>query len=81
MQKIEFIGIESLLQHIKNIGGIALLPQFVVAQELNNHHLFLVPLDYKFATLKTNLLYNSNTRKQSVFSFIENVFSLEGEMK
>lgn len=81
MQKIEFIGIESLLQHIKNFGGIALLPQFVVAQELNNHHLFLVPLDYKFATLKTNLLYNSNTRKQSVFSFIENVFSLEGEIK
>ncbi|WP_239751788.1 LysR family transcriptional regulator [Mammaliicoccus sp. H-M34] len=78
MQKLEFIGIESLKLHIKKFGGIALLPEFVVTQELKNNELFLVPLDYQFTTLKTNLLYNSSTKKNSVFSFIENVFSLEG---
>ncbi|WP_323703289.1 LysR family transcriptional regulator [Mammaliicoccus sp. Dog046] len=77
MQKIEFLGIESLLLHLKNFGGIALLPQFVVDQQLAENQLHLVPLDYEFTTLKTNLLYNAQTHKESVSSFIESVFSIE----
>lgn len=75
MQKIEFLGIESLLLHLKNFGGIALLPQFVVAEQLAENQLHLVPLDYEFTALKTNLLYNDHTNKQSVYAFIESIFS------
>lgn len=76
LQTIEFIGIESLRIYIKDYGGIALLPLFTVIEELNNGILFNVPFNHELPTLNTNILYNKNTRKSSIQSFINYVFNL-----
>ncbi|PTE75730.1 LysR family transcriptional regulator [Staphylococcus equorum] len=76
MQILEFIGIESLKLYIKNFGGIALLPEFTISKELISENLFILPFEYEFPDLKTNILYNTNTKKSSIDSFINYVFNL-----
>ncbi|RIN28468.1 LysR family transcriptional regulator, partial [Staphylococcus succinus] len=56
MQTLEFIGVESLKLYIKNFGGIALLPEFTVHEELIRENLFILPLEHEFPELKTNIL-------------------------
>ncbi|MBF7028508.1 LysR family transcriptional regulator [Staphylococcus kloosii] len=77
MQKLEFIGIESLKLYIKNFGGIALLPEFTVKNELRNQDLFELSSEYRFPELKTNIFYNQDTKKASIKSFIEYVFNIK----
>lgn len=76
MQILEFIGIESLKLYIKNFGGIALLPEFTISKELISENLFILPFEYEFPDLMTNILYNTNTKKSSIDSFINYVFNL-----
>lgn len=76
MQTIEFIGIESLKLYIKKFGGIALLPDFTVSEELSNETLFELPFEFEFPELKTNILYNANTKKSSIHSFMSYIFNL-----
>jgi DNA-binding transcriptional LysR family regulator len=77
MQKLEFIGIESLKLYIKNFGGIALLPEFTVKNELKNQDLFELSSEYRFPDLKTNIFYNQDTKKGSIKTFIEYVFNIK----
>lgn len=37
---IEFLGIELLKKYLKNLGGIVLLLEFIVVDELENKSLF-----------------------------------------
>jgi len=74
MQTLEFIGIESLKLYLENFDGIALLPEFIVTKELKNKDLFKITFEYEFPELKTNLIYNPNTKKSSISSFIDFVF-------
>ncbi|HFQ6022290.1 TPA: LysR family transcriptional regulator, partial [Staphylococcus aureus] len=73
-QMIEFLGIESLKKHLKNSGGIALLPEFIVADELENKSLFQIDVDVDIPNLETTLIINPESNKQVLESFVKDVF-------
>lgn len=76
MQSLEFIGIESLKLYLKNFGGIALLPEFTIYEELINDGLFTIPFEHEFPKLKSNILYSPYSKKSTVNSFISYVFNI-----
>lgn len=76
MQSLEFIGIESLKLYLKNFGGIALLPEFTIYEELINDGLFTIPFEHEFPKLKSNILYSPHSKKSSINSFINYVFNI-----
>ncbi|HDC7820249.1 TPA: LysR family transcriptional regulator, partial [Staphylococcus aureus] len=73
-QMIEFLGIESLKKHLKNSDGIALLPEFIVADELQNKSLFQIDVDVDIPNLETTLIINPESSKQVLESFVKDVF-------
>ncbi|WP_436950735.1 LysR family transcriptional regulator [Staphylococcus xylosus] len=76
MQSLEFIGIESLKLYLKNFGGIALLPEFTIYEELINDGLFMITFKHEFPKLKSNILYSPYSKKSTVNSFISYVFNI-----
>lgn len=73
-QIVEFIGIESLKKHILSTCGIALLPEFIVEEEIKNKKLFPIDIDIKLPILETNLLFNPKSNKKALNSLINQVF-------
>ncbi len=59
---------------MKNSGGIALLPEFIVADELENKSLFQIDVDVDIPNLETTLIINPESNKQVLESFVKDVF-------
>lgn len=57
--KIEMISIEALKNYLYEHPSIALLPQFLVENDLNKN-LYEVQLDYSWPDLYTHLLFSRN---------------------
>ncbi len=64
---------------MKNSGGIALLPEFIVADELENKSLFQIDVDVDIPNLETTLIINPESNKQVLESFVKDVFIIIGE--
>ncbi|MBM6371313.1 LysR family transcriptional regulator [Staphylococcus epidermidis] len=73
-QMIEFLGIESLKKYLKNSGGIALLPEFIIADELQNNSLYQIDIDVDIPKLKTTLVINPESNKQVLELFVKDIF-------
>ncbi|WP_145368915.1 LysR family transcriptional regulator [Staphylococcus epidermidis] len=73
-QMIEFLGIESLKKYLKNSGGIALLPEFIIADELQNNSLYQIDIDVDIPKLKTTLIINPESNKQVLELFVKDIF-------
>ena len=73
-QIIEFLGIESLKKYLKNSGGIALLPEFIIADELQNNSLYQIDIDVDIPKLKTTLIINPESNKQVLELFVKDIF-------
>ena len=71
---IEFLGIESLKKYLKNSGGIALLPEFIIADELQNNSLYQIDIDVDIPKLKTTLIINPESNKQVLELFVKDIF-------
>ncbi len=59
---------------MKNSGGIALLPEFIVADELENKSLFQIDVDVDIPNLETTLIINPESNKQVLESFVKMFF-------
>lgn len=59
---------------MKNSDGIALLPEFIVADELQNKSLFQIDVDVDIPNLETTLIINPESSKQVLESFVKDVF-------
>lgn len=79
LQVIEFISIESLKKYLINFKGLALLPEFIVKEEIEKNELFNIKINYDFPPLKTHVIYNSHSTKKEIFSFINDIFLIDPE--
>ena len=64
---------------MKNSDGIALLPEFIVADELQNKSLFQIDVDVDIPNLETTLIINPESSKQVLESFVKCLFINIGE--
>ena len=59
---------------MKNSDGIALLPEFIVTDELQNKSLFQIDVDVDIPNLETTLIINPESSKQVLESFVKMSF-------